>query len=161
MEENKSIRDELKDIKQIIEEGNKPKVKKAKPFRLPFKSVVNNNKLKKGYITIIEIKENMSINFTKEPIIDGAIKLGDSYHAVEDYDIFNYKGKPLIIQAKNKLNPYNPLRGTNEIYGQKYVMARMEGERISAKKSIGLGISIGVLIIVGVVIWALVTGGGG
>jgi len=166
MAEEKSIREEIGELKDIIQEGGKPK-KKTKPFRIPWGARVGNNKLKKGYITIAIIQDNMSVNFKKEPIIDGTIKLHDTYdtydtyHAVEDFDIFNYKGKPFIFQAKSKLNPYNPLKGDHETYGQKYIMARMEGERIIAKRQIGWGMSIGLLIIVGVVIYALITGGGG
>ncbi len=100
----------------------------------------------------------MTVDFIKEPIIDGTIKLGDSYHAVEEYDIFNYKGKPFIFLPKSKINPYNPLTGSHETYGQKYVMARMEGERIISKKQMGWGISIGVMIIVGVIVYALWSG---
>ena len=39
-------------------------------------------------------------------------------------------------------------------------MARLEGDKITGKKKIGIGISIGVLIIVAVVVYALFTGGG-
>jgi len=162
MEEKKerSIRDELSEMKELIMDS-KVEQKKQKTFRLPFKARVGNSKLKKGYLTIIVMNDNMNVDFIKEPIIDGTVKIDDTYHAVEEFDIFNYKGKPLIFQPKSKLNPvnpFNPLTGEHETYGQKYVMARMEGERIVSKKQIGWGISIGVLIIVGVVIYALITG---
>jgi len=157
-ESNKSIRDELKELKEAISDSKVEK-KKVKNFRMPFKAMVGNSKLKKGYITVAVIEDNMNIDFRKEPIIDGTIRLDDTYHAVEEFDIFNYRGKPFVFQTKNKLNPYNPLRGQHETYGQKYVMARMEGERIVSKKSMGWGISIGILIIIGVIVYALWTGG--
>jgi len=162
MTEEKSIRDELSELKQILVDGERAKKeRKARPFRLPLRAIVSRGRLRKGYLTIAQISENMSVDFRREPIIDGTVKLEDTYHAIEDFDIFSYKGKPFIFQAKNKLNPYNPLEGRHETYGQKYVMARMEGERILAKKTIGWGISIGILIIVGVIVYALFTGGGG
>ena len=157
MEQEKSIRDELREMKSILEE--KTTTKKPKPFRLPFRAKLSKGKLSRGYITVAIINDNMGIDFIREPIIDGTIKLDDTFHAVEDYDIFHYKGKPFIFQSKSKLNPYNPLAGEHETYGQKYVMSRMEADKITGKKKIGLGISIGVLIIVGVVIYALFTGG--
>lgn len=157
-EKNKTIREEIDELRDIIKDG-KVKTKKVKPFRLPFRARLSNGKLRRGYITIVLLEDNMAVDFTKEKIIDGTIKIDDTYHAVEEFDIFNYKGKPIIFQAKSKLNPYNPLKGNNETYGQKYVMARMEGERITAKKQIGWGISIGVLIIIGIVVYALITGG--
>jgi len=167
MEENKSIKDELKEIKQALEDSNRDnKSKKPRPFKLPFKAVVNPGKLKKGYLTIVKIEDNMAVDFTREPIIDGTVKLEDTYHAIEEFDIYNYRGKPLIFQPKSKLNPYNPFRtpleGENETYGQKYVMARMEGERITAKKQLGWG--IGIFVIIGIIalgVYALVTGGAG
>ena len=157
-ESNKSIRDELKELKEVIADS-KVEQKKSKSFRIPFKARLGKVKLRKGYLTIAVIEDNMNIDFKREPIIDGTIKLDNTYHAVEEFDIFNYKNKPFIFLPKSKLNPYNPLRGNHETYGQKYVMARMEGERIISKKSMGWGISIGILIIVAVVIYALITGG--
>jgi len=156
----KTIREELEEIKDIVRDGGekKKKVKKIKNFRMPFKARISKNNLKKGYLTVAVINDNMVVDFIKQPIKDGTIKLDDTFHAVEEFDIFNYKGKPLIFQAKSKLNPYNPLRGDNETYGQPYVMARMEGDKITAKKKIGIGMSIGALIIAAVIVYALFTG---
>jgi len=161
MVEEKTIKGELEDIKEMLSDTAKEKKRKPKAFRLPFKARVSPGKLRKGYLTIGQINENMAVDFIREPIIDGTVKLDDTYHAVEEFDIFSYKGKPFIFQAKNKLNPYNPLKEEHETYGQKYVMARMEGERLTTKKAIGWGISIGVLIIIGVIVYALFTGGSG
>jgi len=152
-----SLTDELAEIKELLKTNNK--VKKPKKFKLPWSAKVGNSKLKRGYVTIQVIEENGSLSFRKEPIVDGTIKLKDSYHAIADMDILYYKGKPFIIQAKNKLNPYNPLRGEHETYGQKYVMARMEKDRIIGKKKLGLGVGIGALVIGAVIIYALITGG--
>tara|TARA_R100000750_G_C2343899_1_gene95420 strand:- start:335 stop:814 length:480 start_codon:yes stop_codon:yes gene_type:complete len=157
--EGKTLRDELKEVKKLLGEKEGTKKKRRKDFKLPFKARVGNNKLKNGYLTIAVINDNMGVDFRKEQIKDGTVKIDDTFHAVEEFDIFNYKGKPFIFQAKSKLNPYNPLKGDNETYGQPYVMARMEGDKITSKKKVGLGISIGVLIIVGVIVYALFTGG--
>jgi len=159
MEEDnrKPLREELSEIKELIAESSKKPKKKS--FKLPFGARVSNGKIKKGYLTVCVINDNMGIDFVKEQIVDGTVKLEDTFHAVEDFDIFTYKGKPFIFQPKSKLNPYNPLQGDHETYGQKYVMARMEGDKIVGKKHIGWGISIGVLIIVGIVVYALFTGG--
>jgi len=152
-----SLTEELAEIKELLRTNKK--VKKPKKFKLPWGARVGNSKLKKGYVTIQIIEENGSLSFRKEPIVDGTIQLGDSYHAIEDMDILYYKGKPFVIQAKNKLNPYNPLKGEHETYGQKYVMARMEKDRILGKKNLGWGVGIVGLIIGAVVIYALITGG--
>lgn len=154
-QEEKSLKEEIKELKEIVKEDGK---KKNKKFKLPFKARLGNRAVRTGYVTVAIIRENKNIDFTKEPIVDLTIKLdGDSFHALEEKDIFFYKNKPFVFQPKSKLNPYNPL-GKNETYGQKYIMARMEGDKIITKKKLGLGISIGALIIIGVIAYALIAG---
>lgn len=156
MEEEKSLKDEVRELKSLIR-GDP--TKKKKKFRLPFKARLSKKAVRQGYVTVAIIRENKNIDFVKEPIIDSTIKLdGDSFHSLKDEEIFYYKNKPFIFQAKSRLNPYNPLEGKNETYGQKYVMARMEGDKITMKKKLGLGISIGALIIVAVIAYALIAG---
>ena len=157
MEQEKSLKDEIRELKEIVEYTKKD-TKREKKFKLPFKAKLNKSQLSKGYVTIAVINDNKSLDFIREPIIDGTIKLEDTFHAVEEFDIFSYKGKPFIFQPKSKLNPYNPLSGEHETYGQKYVMSRMEADKITGKKKIGLGISIGVLIIIGIIAYALFAG---
>ncbi len=156
MEDNKSLKEEIQELKELISENQNNKPKK---FRIPRKARVGKVKMKKGFVTIIVIGENKSLDFIKEPIVDGTIKLKDTFHAVDDEDVFFYKNKPVIIQAKSKLNPYNPLRGEHETYGQKYVMARMEGDKIVSKKQMGWGLTIGGIIIAAIIGYSFLTGG--
>ncbi len=142
-----------------LEEGEREIT--TKPFKIPFKGRIGRSKIKKGYVTVVTIQDNHVVDFTKEKIVDGTIKLeqGDlSFHSLDAKDIFFYKNKPLIFQAKRKLNPYNPLGGSHETYGQKYIMARMEGDKISLKKGFGWGASIGGIIILGIIAYAFITG---
>lgn len=155
--EEKSMREEMREMKQMLAEGVSKK--KPKAFRLPMRAKLNKGKLKKGYVTVVVIDENKCVDFVREPINDGTIKLKDTYHAVEERDIFNYQGKPLIFQTKSKLNPYNPLKGSHETYGQKYIMSRMEGDKIISKKQIGWGISILGLVIGAIIIYSIFFGG--
>lgn len=149
------LNERLENIEKLLEDKNN---KKSKKFKLPWKAKVGNRKMREGYATIIQIEENMNIDFRKEQIKDGTIKLDDSFHAVRGKDIFFYKGKPVIFQAKNKLNPYNPLEDKHETYGQKYVMARMEGDKLTLKKKVGWGLSIGALIIAAIIGYSVLTG---
>jgi len=158
MEDNKSLKEEIQELKEMINTG-KNKKKKEKKFRMPRKANVSRLKMKKGFITVIVIGENKSIDFIKKPITDGTIKLKDTFHAIEDKDIFFYKNKPIIIQPKSKLNPYNPLEGEHETYGQKYVMARMEGDKIVSKKQMGWGLTIGGIIVAAIIGYSFLTGG--
>ena len=171
MSEEKGIKETLEDINKKLEELPKEKEKK-KLFRLPSRAKVNKANLKKDYITIEAIGENREIFFTKEQIIDGTIKIGDTVHAIDEFDIFTYKGKPFIHQPKTKINPWNPLSdylnterffegkklNRNEIYGQKYVMSRMKNDMVSAKKPIGAWIWIVLAAVAGVVIYAFIKG---
>lgn len=154
-EKKKSIREELEEIKLLAS-------KKKKKFKLPLKSKVSRGKAKKGYATIVVFNDNKTIDFIREPIVDSTILIGGetkSIHAIDSNDVFTHKGKPIIFQAKKKLNPYNPLNGNNETYGQPYVMARMEGDKLKVKKSFGIvGWIIGGIIAL-VVIYSLITGG--
>ncbi len=149
------LNERLENIEKLLEGKD---TKKTKKFNLPWKAKVGNKKMRDGYATIVEFKENMNVDFKKEKIIDGTIKLDDTFHSVESKDVFFYKGKPIIFQAKNKLNPYNPLKDEHETYGQKYVMARMEGDKLTLKKKMGWGLSIGAIAIVGIIIYSVMTG---
>ena len=154
--EEPTLKDELKKLNELIAEGGLRKVKK---FKIPMKGRVSKKKMREGYATIMVVEENKNVDFVKEPIIDSTIKLKDTFHALNSDDLLFYKGKPLLIQAKGKINPFNPLIGNNETYGQKYIMARMEGDKIITKKSLGWGMGIGGLIILGIIIYAVLGGG--
>ncbi len=149
------LRQDFEELKESIKEEKEEK--KTKKFRLPFKARVSKRKMREGYTTIMVINENKNVDFTREPIKDGTYNIDDTFHAVQSEDVLFYKGRPLVIQVKKKLNPYSS-DGDNETYGQKYVMARMEGDKLTLKKKIGWGMSIGLLIIVGIVIYAVITG---
>lgn len=150
------LKQDMEELKKAYEEEKEQK--KSKKFRLPFKAKISKKRMREGYVTIMVINENKNVDFTREPIKDGTYNIGDTFHAVKSEDVLFYKGRPIVIQPKKKLNPYNPLVEKNETYGQKYVMARMEGDKLTLKKKIGWGMSIGLLIIVGIVIYAIITG---
>lgn len=150
----------LKERVQMLEDLQR--LEKRKDFKIPFKGRVGRMKVKSGYVTVVTIHDNKNIDFTKEPIVDGTVKLSKdlTYHAVDSKDVFFYKNKPIIFVAKNKLNPYNPLKGEHETYGQKYVLARMEGDKISLKKSLGWGATVAGLVILGIIAYAFITNSG-
>lgn len=151
---------EEKTLKEKVDElyySQRPE-RKSKKFIMPFRGRIGKSKLKQGYVTVVVIEENKNIDFTREPIIDGTIKLTDTFHAIDETDVFFYKGKPLIFQAKKKINPHNPLHGDNETYGQKYVMARMEGDKIITKKGMGVGMTVGILVILAIVAYGIFFG---
>lgn len=156
------MEEETKSLKTRLDELENQNVKvKEKRFKLPFAAKINYNKAKKGWISVAKINDNKTIEFVRTQIVDGTIKLesGDiSFHAIDPEDIFYYKKNPFIFQAKRKLNPYNPLKGEHETYGQKYIMSRMEGDKLVVKKQMGnwIGWVMGALLI-GVIVYAFYT----
>jgi len=131
----------------------------SKKFGMPWKGKVSTRRLKNGYCTVCYINENDVADFTREQIIDGTIKLGDTFHSVCNEDVLIYKNKPLLIIPKKSKTPYNPNSVDNDTFGQKHIMSRMMNETLSQKKSMGmLPISIGAVILIGVIIYAFIAG---
>ena len=158
-QEPMTLSEKVDKLTELIETGEIRKDRKVKKFRLPFKAKVNKNKLSRGYITVLEIFENGAIDFKREQIIDGTIKLKDTYHSVDDKDCLTYKGKPFVIIPKKSTEPYNPNYVKNTTFSQKHIMSRMMNETIGTAKKIGIaGMSIGVLILVGVIAYAFIAG---
>ena len=171
--EKTGIRKDISEVKEMLLEFKKPKGKKRKKFRIPWKARVGKAKLKKGYVTVEFINENKAINFEKKQIIGGTIEIDGSIYAIDNFDIYSYKGKPFIHQPRTKLNPWHPLReylneertydgkklDKNEIFGQKYIMAKMKSDLITTKRKIGWGVSIFALVVLGIVGYSFVTGG--
>lgn len=162
-EESGSLRDEVRELRKVIEEKDKPKEKK---FKIPFKARINKRRAREGYVTAFVVNENKNIDIRRVQIEDSTFKLGDSIHSLEEEDIYFYKGKPLIIQAKTKLNPFSYFAdyntADNQTYGEKYVLAKLEAERIKPKGKLGgLGMSIIGIIVAAIIGYAFLTGGGG
>lgn len=153
-EKQKTVREDLEEIKLLLRDA-----KPGRKFSLPTKSKISNSKLKAGYIVVMRVDENGSIDFIREPIVDGTIKLGSTYHAIAEKDMLTYKGKPMIIQPTKSKNPCNPNTVENTTYGQKHIMSRMMNETLNLKKNLGIGAGvIGALIIGGIIIYALIGG---
>ena len=149
MEEGRSLKERLNELEDEV-----VRQKRQKEFKLPWKAKVGKKKIEKGWISVAVIHDNKNIEFQKTQIIDGTIKLkslgGDvTYHSLDEKDIFFYKNKPFIFQPKRLINPYNPLKNEHETYGQKYLMARMEGDKLTLKKSLGMG--VGVIIVIAII----------
>lgn len=171
--EKTGIKKDISELKEMLRESKGTKGKKQKKFRMPWKARVGKAKLKKGFVTVEIIGENKAVTFEKKAIIGGTIELDGTIHAVDNFDIYYYKGKPFIHQPITKLNPWHPLGqylneeriydgkilAKNEIFGQKYIMARMKSDLIKTKRKIGWGASIFGIVVLGIVAYAFITGG--
>lgn len=143
---------------------------KEKKFKYPFGKRVGKGQKKKNYVTVIILYENGSIDFKKYQITDQTIvhdlipRLATTGHVMHDR-----KGNPVIILPNWSLEPFSPLEhyeksminGSNT-KGFKILGAMMLSEKVQDKKGIATWVKwvIG-LIIVGGIIFALVSGGGG
>ena len=155
----KNLSQKVDQLLEIVGHGGLENIKKPKAFRMPFKGKLGRTKLKRGFVTVIQIAENDAVSFTREVIEDGTIRLDKTYHAVDDQDILTYKGRPLIIVPKKSNTPYNPNRVINNTYGQKHIQSRMLNETINTAKKLGFaGMSIGAVVLIGALIYAFVGG---
>lgn len=156
MEDNRSLKDEIRELKEVIIEKEK-----EKKFKLPWKAKLGKNKLKKGWIIVMTFKDNRNVDFERQPVEDSTYKIKDgTIHTTEDKDVFFYKGKPIVLQPTKRLNPHNPLSGENQTYGQKYVMAKMLAEVIKKSKKIS-GMLIFIIIAGLIAAYYFFTRGGG
>ncbi len=71
MEEDRSLKDEVRELRMAMQ----TKGRKTKPFKIPFRARLSKGALNRGYVTVAIIEDNKAVNFKKEPIIDGTIKL--------------------------------------------------------------------------------------
>ena len=153
-----TLNEKVDNLTDLIEKGPK-KDKKKKKFRMPVRGKVSKGRLRKGYATVLEIAENGALDFRREPIIDATIRLSDTYHSVDDKDCLTYRGKPFVIIPKKSKYPYNPNYVKNTTFSQKHIMSRMMNETIDKAKKLGMaGMSIGAIILIGVVAYAFIAG---
>lgn len=156
---------ELLKAKMLKEEGLK-----EKKFRYPFGKKVGKSQKKKNYVTVMIINENGTGDFKKYQIQDQTI-LHDLIPRIAGagYVIRDKKGNPVIILPSWSVEPFNPsehyknsfLNGTNT-NGYKILMARMEAEKVLAKKKmsgilpwiIGIGLAA-------IIVYAIISGGKG
>lgn len=164
MEEQKGKLDQMLDMMKELKDEKQ--TKKEKPFKLPFMSRVGKGAAKKNFATVMVISENRNVDFKKMQIIDQTIMLNGVPRLAAGEFVLNFKNKPLIVIPEWSVQPLSPsenfknslINGSNSA-GYRLLMARMQTEAIKLGKKIGgWGISIGVLVIGGIIAWALIKG---
>jgi hypothetical protein len=163
------IKQELEELKKGVEEIKNEKVIKEKKWKYPFGKKVGKSQKKKGYITTMVIKENSNVEWKKYQIKDQTIvhnslvRLATAGHVLFD------RGNPLIVLPEWSVEPFSPQQHFNDSLengsntkGYAIINSRMQSEKIQDKKGIPTWVKwvIG-FIIVGGLIFALVSGGGG
>lgn len=162
MEEGINTR--LNKIENMLEETVADK-RQEKKSKLERKLKLTTGKKKRNYVVILKINENRDLEIVKEPIqnqsvtIDGVPRLATGEH------VLNYKKEPILIQPSWSVEPFAPskhfkesLEDGSNTRGYSILLARMKEGAISAKKNIGWGLSIGMIIILGVLAYGLFAG---
>ncbi len=155
MDEEKSLTEQVKELKEALNGIDKKTIKK---LRLPAKAKVKGNKVKKGYLGCGKIGRNGALTFERIQIDEGAFTTSDgSYHVTNGREILLWKGKfPIIFQEESKRNPVNFKfnDGKDETYGDKLILAKMLKDSIKIKKGGNMSPII-VIAIIGVILFVL------
>lgn len=167
MVEEKTVKEELKEIKDLLgkTEETKQKEKKPKIFKIPFKGKVGKGKVKRNWVTVMDLYENRNVEFTRQQIQDQTIMIDGIPRIATPDNVFIYKNKPLIINLRWSVKPLSPSdtqylniaanykeieqKGLN-VKGYKVLMDRMKREALSTKKSLPWWIWLVGLAIIGV-----------
>lgn len=160
------LQDTLNEIKNLLIEEKGVKKKK---FRYPFGKKVGKRQRRKNYVTILVVNENGTCEFKKYIIEEQTVihdlipRLATSGHMLHDK-----KGNPLIIIPSWSVEPFSPLENYKESLingsnkkGYQLLMNRMRLSIVESKKKVGNAMKwIGGIVIVGIIIYAVLTGGG-
>lgn len=161
------IKDELKDIKDLVKELQDEK-KKTKKFRIPFGKKVGKSQAKKNYVTVVTLHENGHVDFVKRQISDQSfMEDGVPRLALGNYTWY-YKKNPIIILPYWSVEPISKdylvktsLRDGGNTTGYKVLLDRMLREAVKSSQGFpnilkwifGLGVG-------GIILYAFLTGGG-
>ena len=165
------LQDDMKEMKEkldrLVETKNGVKEKK---FRYPFGKKVGKSQRKKNYVTVITINDNGVIGYNKYQIQEQTI-MHDLIPrlATAEYILHDKKGNPVIILPNYSVEPLpfnnvenfkKSLENGSNINAYKILMARMESEKVTAKKKMASWLPwvIGI-ILAGIVIYAIMSGG--
>jgi len=140
--------------KEVKEESTSWKI----PFLTKMKSNVGKKKVEKGWATIIIVRNNRNLQFTRSQIKDG-IAIVDGFPRVctVDHTLF-FKNKPFYIFPEWSLKPFSPEenyaqteRDKMNMAGRRAVLATLETEKIKTKKDMGniIWVVLGIIVIGG------------
>ena len=161
-----AINDRLEKIEELLIKKDGVQEKK---FIYPWGKKVSRGQRRNNYVTVIILNENGTIDFKKYQINQQTImhelipRLATAAHVMHDK-----KGNPVIILPAWSVDPLSPKQhfekslenGTN-IKGFQIIMNIMKSEAVSAKKSMGSLVKWGLgLLVGGIIIYAVITGGG-
>ena len=169
-----TLKDELRELKEILIEDKLEKRKKQKTPRLFWRARAGNKKQAKGFVGIWKINENGFITPSKQIIKEQTVMLdGVPRLATPEYVLRYKKGFrtfPIIIIPSWSTLPFSPTKSYEQSMedgsntkGYQLLMNRMKLDTVGKLKGqvggilkwiIGLGLA-------GIILYAILTGGGG
>ncbi len=171
--------DDVKYLKEKVEEQENKKSKKTKKWRYPFGKKVGKAQKKKNYVTLLNLFENSKAKFKKVRIDDqtfmeeGIPRLAAAGYVWQE----GRKNNPLIILPNFSVKPINAedvykpitagklykesLKDGSNVVGYRLLLNKMKLEAIGAKKQMG-GMIKWILgaIVLGIIAYAFISGGG-
>ncbi len=164
MEEEGTLKDEIRMLRESVEQGNKKKVRK---FRLPFSGKIGRGKVKRNYASICYINENREVKFTRAPIEEGIIMIDGAPHVATTDHLLTYRNKPFLIIPSWNTTPFSPQKDLDKAMrektisvGYRLLLNKIKYEAIKPKSRGGFGIVIFGLLIAGVAAYYFFGGGG-
>jgi hypothetical protein len=153
MEEEKSLKEEILELKELLNKYDKKQSEKK--FSIPFTARVSKAQAKKGWTTVMIARDNRNVEFTKKQIEEQTIMVDGIPRIATADDVLFYKGRPLIILPSWSVKPFSPTDNLKETDAKSYgsqgyrlLLARMKAEVVEGKKKIGSWI---IWVIVGLI----------
>ena len=141
---------EIRELKEAIMMAQMPK----KKFRLPGRTRLSRNNLKRNYAIVQLLKRNKEIDFLKLQIEDGMVNIpiNGTFHAVKADDVMGYQKQPFIIVPEWDLtayNPYNTIKDNNITTAQKVIINAVKRAQMKEKKPLpGKTLLIGLVVVI-------------
>lgn len=157
MEEEKTIKDELKEIKQAIKE------QKKKKFRMPLITRIQRGKFKKkDYVIVCFIRTNGAATFKVMKIEDNTIKIGERFYSATSQDVLRYKRKPLLIITQWNMEPFSIKKDFEKAKedgtltaAQGLILTKLKMEAIKGKIQFNIKTILVIVAVLGGLLWLL------
>jgi len=157
--EDKSLKERLAEIESSLTLLTEEPPKKSKLVR---KIKTSTMKKKNNWVTIISINENKSFKIEKQQIKGQSVIVDSVPRLATGEYLLNFGREPVLIIPSWSVKPFTPsedygrsLADGSNTAGYRILLERMQSGVLAAKKKLSLGVGIGVLIIVGVVLYGV------
>lgn len=159
------IQEDVAELKELLKKETEIKEKK---FKFPFGKKVTKAQKKKGFVTVQTISENANVDFKKYKIENQTITHDLIPRLATAGHVLQYNNNPLIILPEWSVKPISPLDlyisslndGSNT-KGYKILMDAMYRNKVTEKPKMGGWVKWVVgLLLAGIIIYAIMTGGG-